>query len=223
MDIATTTAAGVEILSWISQYGYGILLPLFILEGASVGFLSGVLISLGALEAVPVFLLYVLGVMIADTIFYQLGRNGSTILKKISFTRRVLARIDYYKDDKDLEPQWAAKFRRNYFPLMFMAKISPIPAGALVVATVAGVLKLPRRQVYLPIIIGQPIWSGLVIAAGYYLGDTIQNPEKLLSEAGVFTAVAFIVIGLYYYYLHERLKQELTNLLSLGSNEELPD
>jgi len=31
------------------------------------------------------------------------------------------------------------------------------------------------------------------------------------------------VIGLYYYYLHERLKQELTNLLSLGSNEELPD
>ena len=97
---------------------------------------------------------------------------------------------------------------------MFLAKISPIPAAAQVVAIVAGAVKIPRRRVYPPILIGQPIWSGLVIGAGYYLGDTVQNPAKLMSEAGAFTLVGVVVIGLYFYYVHGPLARELRNLTS---------
>jgi membrane protein DedA with SNARE-associated domain len=77
----------------------------------------------------------------------------------------------------------------------------------------AGVLKIPLKKVYPPIIIGQPFWSGIVIGAGYYLGDTIQNPAKLLNEAGVFTLIALVFLGLYYYYLHDHLKREFSRVI----------
>ncbi|MEX2369190.1 MAG: hypothetical protein WD552_02230 [Candidatus Paceibacterota bacterium] len=214
-DIATTTEVG-EILHWISQYGYIILLPLFILEGASMGFIAGVLVSLGALEAVPIFFLYVVGTIITDSLLYQLARSnaGSSILNKIPFTRRTLARIDYFDKDESLQPSWVQKFYKHYFPLMFLAKLSPIPAGSQIVAVVAGTVKLPRRKFYPPIVIGQPIWSAAVIATGYYFGDTIQHPHKLLSEAGVFTLIALAVALLYYHYLHDRFKAEFERLLT---------
>lgn len=101
---------------------------------------------------------------------------------------------------------------------MFLAKLSPIPAGSQAVAVMAGVLKLPRKKFYPPIIIGQPIWSAAVIATGYYFGDTIQNPHKLLSEAGIFTVIAIVVVLLYYHYLHDRFKAEFERLLSFRGN-----
>jgi len=218
-DIATTTEFS-EILTWISQYGYIILLPLFILEGASMGFIAGILISLGALEAVPIFFLYVLGTTITDSILYQLARSdaGNKILKKIPFTRRTLAQIDYFNKDESLRPSWVQKFYKHYFPLMFLAKLSPIPAGSQIVAVVAGTVKLPWRKFYPPILIGQPIWSAAVIAAGYYFGDVVQNPHKLLSEAGIFTLVALAVGLLYYHYLHDRFKAEFERLLAFRSD-----
>jgi|AntRauTorckE6833_2_1112554.scaffolds.fasta_scaffold22880_2 membrane protein DedA with SNARE-associated domain len=216
-DIATTTAA-TEILSWISQYGYIVILPLFILEGASMGFIAGVLVSLGALEPVPVFILYVSGTIITDSILYQLARSGSTVLQRIPFARRALERLNYSGQDKSLQPPWVSKFYKHYFPLMFLAKLSPIPAGSQVVAIVAGVIKLPRKRFYPPIIIGQPIWSAAVIATGYYFGDTAQHPQKLLSEAGVFTIIAIAIGLLYYHYLHDRFKAEFNRLLVFRDN-----
>lgn len=213
MDVATTTMAGAEVLQWISQYGYFILLPLFIIEGASVGFTSGILISLGALEPLPIFLMYVIGTTITDTIVYFLAYNRSTWLKKIPLLHKSLERFDYFGEDTEAEPEWTDRFRRHYFPIMILAKFAPLPASSQTVAAMAGILKVPLRKVYPPIIIGQPFWSGMVIGAGYYFGDTIQNPAKLMNEAGVFTLVALILIGLYYYYLHDHLKREFSQLV----------
>lgn len=213
MDIATTTQAGVEILVWISQYGYFVLLPLFIIEGASVGFTSGILISLGALEPLPVFLLYVVGTIITDTIVYHLAKNRSSWLKKVPIIHKPLSRFDYLGEDQAAEPEWADRFRRHYFPIMILAKFAPLPASSQTAAAMAGVLKIPLKKVYPPIIIGQPFWSGMVIGAGYYLGDTIQNPGKLLNEAGFFTLTALMLVGLYYYYLHDHLKREFSRLV----------
>jgi|GEM_PF-704624 membrane protein DedA with SNARE-associated domain len=213
MDVATTTMAGAEILSWISQYGYFILLPLFIIEGASVGFTSGILISLGALEPLPIFLMYVIGTTITDTIIYFLAFNRSAWLEKIPILHKPLKRFDYLGEGNTSEPEWADRFRRHYFPIMILAKFAPLPASSQTVAAMAGVLKMPLRKVYPPIVIGQPFWSGIVIAAGYYLGDTIQNPAKLLNEAGVFTLIALVFLGLYYHYLHDHLKREFSQLV----------
>lgn len=218
MDVATTTMAGAEVLHWISQYGYFVLVPLFIIEGASVGFTSGILISLGALDPLPIFIMYVVGTTITDTIVYFLAKNRSRWLAKVPFIHKPLQRFEYLGEDEASEPEWAGKFRRHYFPIMILAKFAPLPASSQTVAAIAGVLKIPLRKVYPPIIIGQPFWSGIVIAAGYYLGDTIQNPGKLLNEAGFFTLLALILIGLYYHYLHDHLKREFTELVGGYSN-----
>lgn len=219
MDAATTTAAAAEIMHWISQYGYFVLVPLFIIEGASVGFASGVLISLGVLQPLPIFLMYVVGTTITDTIVYFLAKNRSKWLKKVPLVYKPLQRFDYLGEDTDAEPEWADKFRRHYFPIMILAKFAPLPASSQTVAAIAGVLKIPLRKVYPPIIIGQPFWSGMVIGAGYYLGDTIQNPGKLLNEAGFFTLLALILLGLYYYYLHDHIKREFSQLIGVSKKQ----
>lgn len=220
MDIATTTMAGAEVLHWISQYGYFVLVPLFIIEGASVGFSSGILISLGALEPLPIFIMYVVGTIITDTIVYFLAKNRSGWLKMVPILYEPVRQFDYLGEDEDDEPEWAGKFRRHYFPIMLLAKLAPLPASSQTVAAVAGVLKMPLRKVYPPIIIGQPLWSAAIIASGYYLGDTIQNPGKLMNEAGFFTLIALILLGLYYYYLHDHLKREFSIFIGAYRNKD---
>ncbi len=205
MDPMTSTV-GQQIITGFSQYGYFALVPLFVIEGPIVGFTSGILISLGVLSALPVFLIYVSGKIISDTALYLLAKNGSSLLYKLPLGDRVLVRMKFGEKE---EPEWANKFRDNYFSFMMFGKVAPVLWLSDAAAVAAGIFRIPWRKFYLPVFIGQPIWSAAVIALGYYFGSTLQDPRRLISRVSIFMLVGVIILGLYYYYLHDRIKEKV--------------
>lgn len=205
MEIATTTQVASEIMTWISGYGYLALLPLFIIEGPVTGIASGVLISIGTLKFLPVFILYILGTYISDSILYYLSRDGEMYLRKVSLGRKAIDKVHSVVDSASDE--WKQKFRDNYFSLMFFARLAPVNLVSEFVVLTAGVLKIPTRKFYAPVLISQPIWSALVIGVGYFFGDVITDPKKIFTDTSIVFVVGVCVFFLYRRYVHQYIKQ----------------
>lgn len=210
MDVATATASA-EILDWISQYGYIALLLLFVIEGPVTGIVSGVLISLGALKFWPVFLLYVFGTLISDSVLYFLSKNSEDFLRRFTFGCWALDRINRILDDSNTK--WRQTFTDSYISLMVFARLAPINLLSQFVVMTAGVLKIPTRRFYLPILIAQPIWSAMVIGTGYYFGGAIVQPEKMFLESTLYFLLAALLFLLYRQYMHEHIRKGILGRL----------
>lgn len=202
MDPATTTA-GAELMSWFGTYGYMVLLLLFILEGPIVGMTSGVLISLGALKPVPVFLLYTLGLIVTDTIVYYLGKGGNTYIKQTALGRSVLGRAENVISHAD--SAWKDKFTDNYFSLMVLANLIPINLLGTFVAFGAGMLHIPEKDFYKPILLSRPLWAAAIIGLGYYLGGAVSQASNILSQAAVVIIVFGSIWVVYRLFLREKI------------------
>jgi len=209
MDPATSTIFGTSVATAISRYGYIALYPLFVIEGQIVGFISGILISLGVLEAIPVFILYVLGTVTSDLVLYFSARYSDNWLQYMPFTSKVMTRKNAVLENRDAT--WVNNLEDNYFSFMMFGKIAPVPWLAEAVAVTAGTVKMNIKKVCVPILIGQPIWSAAIIALGYFFGDVITDPQKLLTEAGIVTAGVVLLLGGYFYLAHHRVKQYVSD------------
>lgn len=192
-------------MSWFGTYGYIVLLLLFIIEGPIVGMTSGVLISLGALRPVPVLLLYTLGLIITDTIIYYLAKGGNTYITRTALGRSILGRAEGVISRAD--SAWKQKFVDNYFSLMILANLIPINLLGTFVAFGAGMLKIPERDFYKPIVISRPLWAAVIIGLGYYLGGAVAEASNILSQIGVVVAVFGSIWAVYRLFLREKILQ----------------
>lgn len=218
MDPATTTA-GAEVMAWISAYGYIALLPLFIIEGPIIGITSGVLISLGLLRPLPVLFLFVVGTIITDSIVYWAARQSNSYIENTALGRQFLGKAEWVI--KQADDTWRQTFKDNYFSLMMLAKLAPINLLATFVAVGAGMLKVPVRRFYKPILIAQPIWSAAVIGLGYYLGDTFFDSSGLMFDMAMTTAAILAFVVLYYQFVHEKvMKTPLGRFLNSDATQE---
>lgn len=218
MDPDTTTL-GIELLHWISQYGYAALLPLFVIEGPVVGIVSGILVSVGTLKLLPVFLLYVAGTLISDTILYYFARDGDQYLEKIPLGAWAIDRVHTVLDSTS--DAWKQKFKDNYFTVMVVAKLAPVNLVSEFVALTAGAMKIPARTFYAPVLVAQPIWSASIIAVGYYFGDVIKDPQKIFTEASLVFVVLVCLFILYRRYMYQYMQHGiLGKIFSVGKGEE---
>ena len=62
------------IIQFLSEYGYWIAFPLMIIEGPIVTLIASFMASMGVFDVWFVLFLSVLGDLIADIIFYGIGR-----------------------------------------------------------------------------------------------------------------------------------------------------
>lgn len=190
---------GASLVSWLTVYGYWFLIPIMIIEGTTVGFAAGALASIGVFNPYVLFAVYVSVRIIADTVIYQLAWHGSHYLERIPVARTVLLRI---RGDGENNREFAEFIDNNFFSSLFLAKVLPLPTldGALLVA--AGTLKISAKRVYTAILAGQPIWSAMIIGLGYFFGDTIQNPNRLINWVGFTIGVIIVLVVLYNKYVH---------------------
>lgn len=216
MDTSVTALSG-EVSYWVSQYGYFALLFLFILEGPVTGIISGVLISLGSLSFFPVFFLYISGSLIRDSVLFYIFRKGNYEIQQIKIAQWVTSKFNSFLSKAN--DSWREKFRENYFYLMFFSRIAPINLVSQFVVIMAGIARVSTRNFYMPILIAQPIWSAAIIATGFYFGNIITNPEKMLFESSVIFAVIIGLFLLYRHYMHEWIKSSLLGSIFTGNDQ----
>jgi membrane protein DedA with SNARE-associated domain len=173
------------------EHGYAILFGVVFLEQTGLPVASvPVLLGIGALSAdgqfslVAALLLAVLASLLADTIWYELGRRrGFGVL-------RVLCKIS-------LEPDTCVKrtttaFRRHGSGTLVAAKF--IPGFGAVATPMAGLLKMSPARFLVLDTTGVALWAGLYLGLGVVFSSQLEKVAAIIARTGSSFAVAAICL-----------------------------
>ena len=197
--------AGQHIFEFLRHYGYFAMLPLMTLEGPVVTLISAMLASMGAFFWPWVFVLSVLGDMLGDVILYWIGyKYGMSFVRKIGkhigITESLVLRMEKY-------------FTRHGGKTIFAVKSTVGLCWATF--TAAGIVKMDFKKFLKYSFLGGIVWSGSLVAMGYFYGYLWKSMKEYISWAGwVITAVAivsFMGITIYKKYQSKQLLRENNN------------
>lgn len=171
------------ILSWVSTYRYAILFPLALVEGPVIMTIGGVLLKLGYFSFWPLYLVLMAGDLAADIIWYAVGYYGGHRLvhrygKYFSISDKLLAKTE-------------AAFHRHQNKILIISKVTMGLGFALVILITAGIMRIPFKKYVLFNVLGQTVWTALLIGIGYFFGSFVIFVNEGLRLA---TGIAFAVI-----------------------------
>jgi len=169
-------------MEFLAQYGYWVLFLGVLCEQLGLPLPAmPILLGMGALAADGQFtlstcvLLAMLASVIADTVWYRLGRrNGQSVLK-------LLCRISLEPDTcVSVAKDW---FRRTGDATLLFAKF--IPAFSTVATAMAGVNQMPLLRFLVLDGLGSAAWAGIYLWAGFVFGTRLERLLSPMKELGL--------------------------------------
>ncbi|HRY82389.1 MAG TPA: DedA family protein [Candidatus Moranbacteria bacterium] len=197
--------AGQQIFEFLSHYGYAIMLPLMIIEGPIVTIIAAMLASLGAFNVFIVLILSVIGDMGGDIILYGLGyKFGMGFVRRvgkyIGITENLVLRMENY-------------FLHHGGKTIFAVKATTGLCWATF--TAAGIVKMNFRKFVKYSFLGGVVWSGFLVAMGYFYGYLWREIQVYIKWIGwaIFgiAIVSFVIINIYKGYQAKKLLKENGN------------
>jgi membrane-associated protein len=182
---------GQYIFEFLRHWGYWIMLPLMILEGPVATIISAMLASLGAFNAYVVLIFSILGDVIGDVMLYGLGyKYGMGFVqnfgKYIGITEKLVLRMERY-------------FEKHGGKTIFAVKSTTGLCWATFVA--AGIVKMDFKKFLKNSFYGGIVWSGFLVAMGYFYGYLWREIRDNISWIGwimfCIVAVTFIIVNIY--------------------------
>lgn len=167
------------------------MLPLMILEGPVVTIIAAMLASLGAFSWPIVLLFSMIGDVVGDVILYWLGyRFGMRFVhgfgRYMGITESLVRRMEKY-------------FERHGGKTIFAVKSTTGLCWATF--TAAGIVKMDFKKFLKNSILGGVVWSGFLVAMGYFYGYLWREIKQYISWVGWIIAaiaiVSFVGITLY--------------------------
>jgi len=193
---------GQEILNFLGDWGYFIILPLMIIEGPIVTILSAMLASFGILNVWVVLIFSMFGDVIGDVVLYWLGKKwGMNFVdnagKYVGITRKLVLKMEKY-------------FQSHGGKTIFAVKSTTGLCWATFVA--AGIVKMDFYKFVKYSILGGIVWSGFLVVIGYFYGYMWREIGQYIEWAGWvimgLVAITFTMVTLYKKYKSKKL---LTN------------
>ncbi len=182
-------------IEFLAQYGYWVLFLGVLSEQLGLPLPAmPILLGMGALAADGKFslstcvLLAMLASVIADTVWYRLGRSkGQSVLK-------LLCRISLEQDTcVSVAKDW---FRRTGDATLIFAKF--IPAFSTVAPAMAGVNQMPLLRFLVFDGLGSLAWAGAFLWAGFVFGNQFERLLSPLKQMGGMAGLGLVLLlGLY--------------------------
>lgn len=174
---------GQQIFEFMSHHGYWIILPLMIIEGPIATIMAAMLASLGAFNVWVVLFLSMLGDVVGDILFYGAGyRWGMKFVRRvgkyIGITEKLVLKMEKY-------------FENHGGKTIFTVKSTTGLCWATF--TAAGIVKMNFWRFLKYSILGGVVWSGFLVAMGYFYGYMWREISKYIEWAG-WIAVGLAVI-----------------------------
>jgi membrane protein DedA with SNARE-associated domain len=182
---------GQHIFTFLQHYGYWLMLPLMIIEGPVVTIIAAMLASLGAFNVFVVLILSVIGDMLGDVLLYGAGyRWGMGFVhgfgRRMGITEKVVLKMEKY-------------FEKHGGKTIFAVKSTTGLCWATFAA--AGIVKMDFKKFVKYSFLGGVVWSGFLVAMGYFYGYLWKEIKQYISWIGwivcVFASISFVIITLY--------------------------
>lgn len=193
---------GQYIFEFLKHYGYFAILPLMIIEGPMVTIAAAMLASLGAFSWPLVLLFSIAGDMIGDMLLYGAGYKWGigfvhNVGKYMGITEKLVLRMEKY-------------FEKHGGKTIFAVKSTTGLCWATFVA--AGIVKMNFKKFVTYSFYGGVVWSGFLVAMGYFYGYLWREIKQYISWVGwaifAVAAVSFVGITLYKNYQAKQLLKE---------------
>jgi membrane protein DedA with SNARE-associated domain len=170
-----------EVAHLIIEYRYWILVPLAIVEGPIVAFITGTLASLHYFNLYGLMVFFFVRDMVMDAAWYYAGYFGW----KTAFARRMLAKLgiqdSHIQEVHDLWEKYPAR-------TMFIGKLSYGIAATFV--AVAGVVKMSLTKFFSYGALVTFVEYGSLLLLGYFFGNAFGG-----SFAGIVDNIQYAIAG----------------------------
>ncbi len=177
-------------------WAYVLLAVSVVFEGPIATLLASVAASAGYLNPFLVFVSAVTGNTLGDNMWYVLGYAGT------------LQSVGRYLRWFGLRPEQIERLEGDIHDhahrLLFIAKLT---LGFVVPTLIAtGLARVPRRRWYSALLAAECIWTGSLVAAGYFFGAYVQRLERDLRYVAIGGLVLFFV-GVSLYVMRQRARE----------------
>ena len=176
---------------FLQNYGYWFMLPIMIIEGPIATIFAATMASLGAFNPWIVLLFSIAGDMIGDILFYGAGYKWGmkfvdNIGKYLGITRKLVGKMEKYFEKHGGKTIMAVKSTTGLCWTTFVA---------------AGIVKMDFKKFVKYSFLGGVVWSGSLVAMGYFYGYLWKEIKQYISWVGwivfALAVISFIFISLY--------------------------
>lgn len=182
--------SGQTILTLVLAYKYAVLIPIALLAGFPTGMAAGVAIRLGYLIFIPAYGCIMIGELIGDVAWYWIGyRWGETFIRTFGTFVGVTE-----------ESIFRAKglFRKYDQRILISSKLTTGLGFAIPILFTAGMTRMPFYRYMRVNVTGQFLWSGGLIAIGYFFSDLylgLDTAFERASSVSLFLITMLCLVG----------------------------
>jgi len=166
----------------IGNWNYLVLMVFVILQGPSVALLIGAGISVGLLNPLMAGLTSVIGSLIADVFWYNIG---------------LLGKLDrYYRKGEGKRRLWVELFqkgmKKHYIKVLLLGKLS---LGLAIPAVIsAGLCRIEWRRWFPIVILGEILFTLSMVSLGYLAAKSILHVDNIVKAFGISTTMICLII-----------------------------
>lgn len=192
------------------QYRYAVMVPLVFFMQPAVGITGGILSRVGVMDVFIVYLVVSLTAIAGDAMWWWIGYHlGERFVHR--FGRFFGLTHEHIKVAKRV-------FHENDAKILFISKVTNGFGLAIVTLFTAGMVKIPFGRYMFFNIIGEAIWSAIIVAIGYFLGDLYVRVEDIFGRFAIAVLVA-AALFLLLRFLHQ-VNQRLDSMAKEGSDDD---
>jgi membrane-associated protein len=197
-----------HIFQWILTFGlahrylvYAMITFLACAEGPWLSLILGVFLRLGDFSFFPVYMCLMLGDLIGDVGWYCMGRR---------YGNRFVAKYGkYFRVTASGVERMTRLFHRYKNSVLFLSKVSNGFGLAIVTLMTAGMVRIPFDRFIVVNLLGQFIWTGLLLGIGYFFSHLFITVNSVLGRMSlVATVVVLATMGyMFWKYLRDHVEQ----------------
>lgn len=187
-------------------YRYLIIIPLSLVAQPTVGMLTGALARLGYFDVVALYTVLLVTAVLGDVAWYWIGAWwGEGFVKR--FGRFVSITPSHVKKVKEI-------FNRYHPSILLVSKITNGFGLALVTLFTAGLTRVPFWRFVGFNIIGEAMWSAMILAVGYFFSDAYIRVNNVMGRAFLVVLLAGLILALFgfVHYMRKRLEREFEDV-----------
>lgn len=147
------------------------------IAGPILSLIFGVLIKLGYFPFLPVYIALIMGDLLGDTAWYMVGRKwGHGFIRRFG---------KFFSVSESAVEKVTHIFKKYSSRILIISKITNGFGFAIVTLITAGLSRVPFAQYLSLNVIGQFVWSGMLIGVGYYFSHAYLAVDGVLGKMSV--------------------------------------
>lgn len=154
------------------------------IEGPILSIIFGILIKLGYFSVLPIYFCLMIGDLFGDTIWYWVGHSFG-----YDFVKKYGKYFSIHMSDIDKVKKIFHRYKRS---ILLISKLTTGFGFAIVTLFTAGLVRIPFRQYISMNLLGQFVWTGLLMSLGYFFSELYITFDHVLARVSII--VGFIII-----------------------------